>query len=172
LPAFSLPGALSEPARLFIGRRHGLLIDGERTQAADSRTFETVDPATGLPLALVAHAGPQDVDRAVRAARRALDQGPWGTMPAAERGLLLHRLADLVAEHADELAELEAVDNGKPVRLAKTVDVASAIAELRHFAGWPERISGDVVPVAQREMLCYPVPPSRRFPAPRRSRTG
>jgi acyl-CoA reductase-like NAD-dependent aldehyde dehydrogenase len=60
-------------------------------------------------------------------------------MPAAERGLLLHRLADLVAEHADELAELEAVDNGKPLRLAKTVDVASAIAELRHFAGWPER---------------------------------
>ena len=133
LPGFSLPGALSEPARRFVGRRHGLLIDGQRTQAADGRTFETVDPATGLPLALVANAGPQDVDRAVVAARFALEQGPWGAMPAAERALLLHRLADLLVEHADELAELEAVDNGKPVRLAKAVDVASAIAELRHF---------------------------------------
>ncbi|HEY2650310.1 MAG TPA: aldehyde dehydrogenase family protein [Solirubrobacteraceae bacterium] len=152
---FSLPGDLSEPARLFVGRRHGLLIDGQRTQAAEGRTFETVDPATGLPLAPVAHAGPQDVDRAVSAARCALEKGPWGTMPAAERAMLLHRLADLVVEHADQLAEIEAVDNGKPVRFAKAVDVASAVAELRHFAGWPERIHGDVVPVAQREMLCY-----------------
>ena len=68
---------------------------------------------------------------------------------------LLSRLADLVEEHGDELAQLESLDNGKPVRLAKIVDVAGTVAHLRHFAGWPERIYGDVVPPQQRQMLCY-----------------
>src|SRR5437588_757573 len=151
----ALPEQLSEPAKQFASRRHRLLIDGEWLDAADGRTFETVDPATGQAIAEVAQAGPDDVDRAVRAARRALEDGPWRSLPAAERGRLLNRLADLVERHADELAELEALDNGKPLKFARIVDVSQTIGWLRHFAGWPERIHGEVLPVRQPDMHCY-----------------
>jgi hypothetical protein len=107
---------LSEPARRFLDAGpHRLLIGDERLDAADGRTFATLDPATGQPIAEVAHAGPDDVDAAVRAARTAFE-GPWTRLPAAERGRLLGRLAALVDEHAAELAELESLDNGKPVK--------------------------------------------------------
>src|SRR5436309_14649135 len=119
----ALPDQLSETAREFAGREHQLLIDGERVPAADGRTFQTLDPATAKPIADVAHAGPEDVDRAVKSARRALEEGPWSKAPAAERARLINRLADLIEEHADELAELEALDNAKPVKLARSVDV-------------------------------------------------
>ncbi|HWF35221.1 MAG TPA: aldehyde dehydrogenase family protein [Solirubrobacteraceae bacterium] len=151
----TLPDALSEPARAFAAREHRLLIDGEHVPATDGRTFETLDPATGRPIARVAHAGPEDVARAVAAARAAFRDGPWRSLAAADRGMLMSRLADEIEAHADELAELEALDNGKPVKLAKLVDVASAARQLRHFAGWPERILGDVVPVHQPDVLCY-----------------
>ncbi len=151
----ALPDQLSEAARGFASRRHQLLIDGERADAADGRTFETLDPATARPIAEVAQAGAEDVDRAVRAARRALEDGPWRTAPAAERSRLMNRLADLVEQNADELAELESLDNGKPVKLARIVDVNQTIAWLRHFAGWAERIRGEVLPVRQPDMHCY-----------------
>jgi acyl-CoA reductase-like NAD-dependent aldehyde dehydrogenase len=151
----TLPGALSDTARAFAGRDHHLLIDGEHVPCADGRTFETLDPATGRAIARVDHAGAPDVDRAVQAARAAFESGPWRTLAAADRGRLLSRLADEIDAHADELAELEALDNGKPVKLAKIVDVASASGQLRHFAGWPERIFGEVIPVHQPDVLCY-----------------
>jgi aldehyde dehydrogenase (NAD+) len=151
----ALPDQLSEAARGFASRRHQLLIDGERADAADGRTFETLNPATARPITDLAQAGVEDVDRAVRAARRALDEGPWHTAPAAERSRLMNRLADLVEQNADELAELESLDNGKPVKLARIVDVNQTIAWLRHFAGWAERIRGEVIPVRQTEMHCY-----------------
>jgi acyl-CoA reductase-like NAD-dependent aldehyde dehydrogenase len=132
-----------------------LLIDGERVPAADGRTFETVDPATGRPITVVAQAGAADVDRAVRAARRAFDEGPWPRVRAAERARVINRFADLVESFADELAQLESLDNGKPLRLAKTVDVVGTVAHLRHFAGWPERLCGATIPVRQPDMLCY-----------------
>ncbi len=150
-----LPDQLSEAARRFAGREHRLLIDGEAVPAADGRTFETVDPATARPIAAVAQAGAPDIDRAAQAARRALEEGPWGRASAAERARLITRLAELIEEHADELAEIEALDNGKPVKMAKLVDVAGAAAHLRHFAGWAERILGEVIPVHQPDMLCY-----------------
>jgi acyl-CoA reductase-like NAD-dependent aldehyde dehydrogenase len=155
MTATALPAALSDAARAFAAREHRLLIGGELVPAADGRTFETVDPATGRAIARVAHAGPADVDRAVTAARAAFEQGPWRSIAAADRARLIHRLADQIDAHADELAELESLDNGKPVKLAKLVDVASASRQLRHFAGWPERILGDVVPVHQPDVLCY-----------------
>ena len=89
------------------------------------------------------------------AAARTARSGPWGTAAAAERGRLLNRLADLVEAHADELAQLESLDNGKPLKLAKLVDVSGTVAHLRHFAGWPERIVGEVLPVRQPDMHCY-----------------
>jgi acyl-CoA reductase-like NAD-dependent aldehyde dehydrogenase len=150
----ALPEQLSDAAREFAARKRELLIDGEWVAAADGRTFETVDPATGRTITEIAHAGREDVDRAVAAARRAL-KGPWRVAPAAQRAALINKLADLVEANADQLAQLESLDNGKPVKLARIVDVGQTIAWFRHFAGWAERIHGDVIPVRLPDMHCY-----------------
>ena len=135
---------------------HPLLIDGERVDAADGRTFDTPDPSTGERLATVSHAGAQDVDRAVAAARTAFADGSdWRKMTAADRGRRLGALAALLDAHAEELAQLESLDNGKPVTFARSVDVAKAVAHLDYFAGWPTKIEGAVVPVSARDVLCY-----------------
>ncbi len=151
----SIPEELSGAARAFAEREQQLLIGADRVPANDGRTLATIDPASGRVITRFAHAGAVDVDRAVAAARAALEEGPWRTASAAERGGVIRRLAELVEAHADELAELESLDNGKPLKLAKIVDVASTIAHLHNFAGWPERIVGEVVPVRQPDMLCY-----------------
>jgi acyl-CoA reductase-like NAD-dependent aldehyde dehydrogenase len=151
----ALPEQLSAPARDFASREHQLLIGDERVPAAGGRTFETIDPATGRPITTVAHAGAADVDRAVQAARAAFDEGPWPRTPAAERARLLAKLADLIEANADELAELESLDNGKPLKMAKVVDLPATVAHFRHFAGWPERVFGTTIPVRQPDMLCY-----------------
>ncbi len=113
------------------------------------------DPATGRVIARVAYAGAEDVDRAVRAAREAFDDGRWSGIAAAQRTSAMLALADAIDAHADELAQLESLDNGKPVKLAKRVDVKLAAEHIRYFAGWPTRITGEVLPVAQRGMHCY-----------------
>jgi acyl-CoA reductase-like NAD-dependent aldehyde dehydrogenase len=153
----TLPDALSDATRTFASRTHGLLIGGGSVPAADGATFETLDPATGRPIASVPSAGPADVDRAVGAALTAFADGSdWRKMPAPQRALALHRLADLIDANADELAEIEALDNGKPVTLAKVVDVAQTVAHFRYFAGWPTKIEGSVVPTGHGdEMFCY-----------------
>src|SRR5436190_746315 len=151
----TLPSDLSDPVRDFVSSPHNHLIGGESAPAADDRTFDTLDPATGNALAEVAYGGAEDVDRAVGAARSAFEQGAWASASAAERGRCLERLAALVEEHADELAELESLDNGKPVKMAKLVDVGEAVAHLRYFAGWPTKLEGEVIPVASPNTLCY-----------------
>jgi acyl-CoA reductase-like NAD-dependent aldehyde dehydrogenase len=103
----------------------------------------------------VALAGPADVELAVGAARGAFADGPWASMPASARERLMHDLADALAAHEQELAQLESLDNGKPVNLALHVDVRGAIAHLRYFAGWPTKIEGQVLPVTAPSMLCY-----------------
>jgi acyl-CoA reductase-like NAD-dependent aldehyde dehydrogenase len=153
--AQALPEALSDPARSFVAGPHRLLIGSERLEAVDGRTFDTLDPATGRVIAAVPHAGVEDVDRAVRAAREAFDDGRWTGIPAAARTRALLAFADAIDEHADELAEIESLDNGKPLKLARRVDVALAAEHLRYFAGWPTRITGELLPVAQRNMHCY-----------------
>jgi acyl-CoA reductase-like NAD-dependent aldehyde dehydrogenase len=153
--ASALPDALSDAARAFAGGPHRLVIGGERLEAADGRTFETLDPATGRPIAEVPHAGAADVDRAVRAAREAFEDGRWSGIAAAKRTRAMLALAEALEDHADELAELESLDNGKPVKLARRVDVPLAIEHLRYFAGWPTKIAGEVLPVAQANMHCY-----------------
>jgi acyl-CoA reductase-like NAD-dependent aldehyde dehydrogenase len=150
-----LPEALSDSARSFAEGPHRLLIGGERLDAADGRTFDTLDPSTGRVIARVAYAGAEDVDRAVRAAREAFDDGRWSGIAAAQRTSAMLALADAVDAHADELAQLESLDNGKPVKLAKRVDVKLAAEHIRYFAGWPTRITGEVLPVSQRGMHCY-----------------
>ena len=156
MTAAALPDALSEPARAFAAAGpHKLLIGGERLEAASGETFETLDPATGRAIAAVAQAGPEDVDRAVRAAREAFEDGRWSGIAPAKRTSLMLALADLIEAHADELAELEALDNGKPVKLARRVDVGGTTAYLRYFAGWPTKIVGETLPVSAPDMHTY-----------------
>ncbi len=151
----TLPDQLSDTTRAFASREQLLLIGGERVPAADGATFETLDPSTGRPITSVAQAGAADVDRAVAAARAAFTDGPWRTASAADRGRLIGRFAELVEANGDELAELESLDNGKPLKLAKIVDLAGTVAHLRHFAGWPERIFGATIPVRHPDMHVY-----------------
>jgi acyl-CoA reductase-like NAD-dependent aldehyde dehydrogenase len=153
--ADALPDALGAPARDFVSREHSLLIGGERLQAADGRTFATLDPATGGEIAQVAQGGAEDVDRAVAAAREAFAEGPWGSMPASGRERLINKLADALEERADEFAQIESLDNGKPVGLARYVDVNGAVAHLRYFAGWPTKIEGGVLPVGAPGLHVY-----------------
>jgi acyl-CoA reductase-like NAD-dependent aldehyde dehydrogenase len=153
--AAALPDSLSDAARSFASGPHRLVIGGDRSEAADGRTFETLDPATGRTIAEVPYAGDEDVDRAVRTAREAFEDGRWSGIAAAKRTRLMLALADAVEEHADELAELESLDNGKPLKLAKRVDVPLTVEHLRYFAGWPTKIAGETLPVAQRDMHCY-----------------
>jgi acyl-CoA reductase-like NAD-dependent aldehyde dehydrogenase len=154
----TLPEALGAAARQFIGEPdapHDQLIGEQRLQAADGATFQTLDPASGRPIATIAHAGQQDVDRAVAVAREAFESGPWARMPAIERGRLIGALADAVQQHDEELAQIESLDNGKPVKLAQFVDVGGTVAHLRYFSGWPTKIEGAVLPVMAPNVHCY-----------------
>ncbi|MEV6560134.1 aldehyde dehydrogenase family protein [Nocardia sp. NPDC051756] len=141
-------------ARNFLSRPHLLYIDGKFVAAASRRTFSTVDPSTGGHISEIAHAGADDVAAAVIAARGALD-GPWSRLSAADRGLLIARLADLIDSNGAELAELEALDAGKPITMTRALDVPAAAAQFRYFSGWPARIEGETIPVAVPNTLCY-----------------
>jgi acyl-CoA reductase-like NAD-dependent aldehyde dehydrogenase len=147
---------LAEPAATFLGAPQRMLIGADWREAADGRTFVTLDPATGEELAQVPYASAADVDRAVAAARAAFDEGPWtGKITAPERSRVLYRVAELIEDAAEELAQIEALDNGKPVRYAKVVDVRLAAEHFRYYAGWPTKIEGETIPVGQRRMFVY-----------------
>jgi acyl-CoA reductase-like NAD-dependent aldehyde dehydrogenase len=122
-----------------------LLIDGQWTEG--SKKFDTVNPATGEVLTQIAHASADDINRAVAAARRAFEDrsGPWRKMSASERGRLMWRLADLVEKNIEELAELETLDNGKPIFESRYVDMPMVIDVLRYYAGWATKIHGETV---------------------------
>ncbi|MBI5669695.1 MAG: aldehyde dehydrogenase family protein [Chloroflexi bacterium] len=134
-----------------------LLIGGEWVDAADGSTFDTVNPANGQVLAQVAAAGEADVNRAVAAARRAFDTGAWPKMSGSERGNLLWKIADLIEKYTTELAELETLDNGKPLRVSSKVDVPQAIRHFRYYAGWASKIEGSTIPVSFPNQLVYTV---------------
>jgi acyl-CoA reductase-like NAD-dependent aldehyde dehydrogenase len=145
--------SLSEPGREFLSAAPlGHWIGGEQSPSADGRTFETIDPATGEPICEVAQGGPEDVDRAVRAAREAAE--PWERMSPSKRAGMMYSLAELIKASLPELAELESLDNGKPLPYAKG-DVAAAVNHLRYYAGWPTKIEGETIPVSTPDVLCY-----------------
>lgn len=125
-------------------RNELLLIDGARVPAASGRTFNSLNPATEEVIATIAEGGEADVDRAVAAARRAFE-GPWRTMRAAERGHILLKWAELLKQHTDEIAELESLDAGKPIAAVLRQDFPAAIDTLIYYAGWADKIGGDVV---------------------------
>ncbi|MBC2668431.1 aldehyde dehydrogenase family protein [Novosphingobium piscinae] len=134
-------------AAAFIARRHGHYIDG-RWHYGDE-TFAVEDPADGREIARVARGRSKDVDMAVRAARRAFEQGEWPSLTPAERARRIWRLGELIDRHADELAEIEAADNGKPFNEARAGDVAFSAELCRYMAGWCTRLTGQSVPLSQ-----------------------
>src|SRR5919204_4594995 len=117
-----------------MGETHKLVIGGELADAASGEAFESIDPSTGQPFAEVAKAGAPDVDRAVRAARKAFDEGPWPRMKGRERAKHLLAVADLVKRNADRLAELETRDGGHTIRMSKNADIGMVISTFRTFA--------------------------------------
>jgi aldehyde dehydrogenase (NAD+) len=131
-----------------------LLIDNRWVASESGKTFATVNPSTGEEICQIAEADAADVDKAVHAARRAFDQGPWKKVPASERGQLLHRLADLIEQNAEQLARLETLDNGKPLSIARAIDVPKTIACYRYFAGWADKVQGKTIPI-DGDFFCY-----------------
>jgi aldehyde dehydrogenase (NAD+) len=131
-----------------------LLINNQWVNSASGKTFPTINPSTGEVICDVAEADAADVDRAVAAARHAFERGPWRKTAAAERGRLLNKLADLIERHADELARLEALDNGKPYAVAAAADLPLTIACYRYYAGWADKVQGRTIPIAG-DYFCY-----------------
>jgi phenylacetaldehyde dehydrogenase len=146
--AIAAQPAPSSGVAAFLRRPPRLLIGGEWVEPASNERIPVIDPATGAEIASVADAGRADVDKAVAAARAAFERGPWSTTLPAHREALIWRLADLIDQHADELAELESLDNGKTKQMASIVDVPSARNWLRYMAGWATKIEGSTIDVS------------------------
>jgi phenylacetaldehyde dehydrogenase len=139
---------LDRDVESFIGTPRQLFINGQWCDAASGRTFETPNPATGETLARIAEGDAEDIDRAVRAARVAFETGPWGRMTPSERGRIIWRIGDLILEHTQELAQLESLDNGKPVAVAAAADVPLAADLFHYMAGWATKIEGNSINIS------------------------
>lgn len=137
--------AYSENAAKALAREPKLFINGEWVSSSHDKTIAIIDPSTGREVGRMADASDQDVDRAVAAARTAFDDGRWTGLPPIVREGMLHRLADLIEANADEFAELEAIDNGKPKTMSGAIDVPGSITMLRYMAGWATKIGGEVI---------------------------
>lgn len=139
---------LKDKVEQFLLGKKKLYINGKFVESVSGKTFESVNPATGETLATVYEGDKEDIDRAVKAAREAFDRGPWSKMSAAERSRLMYKLADLMEEHQEELAQLETLDNGKPIRETANADVPLSIEHMRYYAGWSTKIVGQTIPVS------------------------
>src|SRR4249920_963428 len=139
---------LDKNTEAFIATPRQLFINGQWTDAASGKTFETPNPATGETLASIAEGDREDIDRAVRAARSAFDDGPWSRMTPAERGRIIWKIGDLIYEHIDELAQLESLDNGKPYAVAKVADVTLSADMFHYMAGWATKIEGNTINIS------------------------
>jgi aldehyde dehydrogenase (NAD+) len=135
-------------------RQTQCFIDGQWVPAASGKTFDTIHPATEEVIAQVAEGDKEDIDRAVKAARKQFDGGEWSRMDARDRGRLMYKLADLLEEEAEELAALETLDNGKPIRDARAADIPLVIDCIRYYAGWADKIHGSTIPIRGNH-FCY-----------------
>jgi acyl-CoA reductase-like NAD-dependent aldehyde dehydrogenase len=130
----------------FLGKPQKMLIDGKLVEAESGKTFETYNPADNSVLAKVPEGGKADVDKAVKAARKAFEHGPWrNKMSASQRGKCLYKLADLIERKVDEFAQLETLDNGKPIKESRYVDIPSVVDTFRYYAGWATKLEGETV---------------------------
>lgn len=134
-----------------------MLIDGKWVHALSGETLTTFNPANGEPLCEVPAGNAEDIELAVRAARKAFESGPWRRMTPSERGKLLWKLADLLEAHTQEFALLETLDNGKPMSVASVADVPLAVDLLRYMAGWTTKIEGNTIPIS------VPYAPGQQF---------
>jgi phenylacetaldehyde dehydrogenase len=132
----------------FISQRHQMYVDGHFVKAASGKSFPVFNPATGEVITEVPEAEEEDVNRAVLAARRAFDEGPWPRMSPSERGRMIWKLADLLEQHLEEFAEIESLDNGKPRSIARVADVPLAVDMFRYMAGWATKITGSTLPLS------------------------
>ncbi|KAF8399279.1 hypothetical protein HHK36_015144 [Tetracentron sinense] len=145
---FSTAVANEEPITPPVQVNHTqLLINGQFVDASSGKTFPTLDPRTGEVIAQVAEGGAEDINRAVSAARKAFDEGPWPKMTSYERSQIIFRFADLLEKHSDEIAALETWDNGKPYEQAKQAEIPMLIRVFRYYAGWADKIHGLTIPV-------------------------
>jgi len=133
----------------FLEGKIELFIDGKFVPSVSGKTFETLNPAIEEVLAVVSEAEEEDIDLAVKAARRAFESGPWPELSAAERARLIYKFADLIEEHREELAQLEALDNGKPYHAALADDIPATVEQFRYYAGWATKILGQTVPISK-----------------------
>jgi phenylacetaldehyde dehydrogenase len=134
----------------FISKPRKMMINGQWVDSISGKTFPTYDPATGKVLAQVAEGAAEDINVAVSAARRAFDQGPWRRMTSSERGRLIWKLADLLEQNLEEFAQLESLDNGKPLTVARVADVPLAVDLFRYMAGWTTKIEGNTIPISPK----------------------
>lgn len=146
-------------AKEFIRSPKRMLIDGQWVESASGKTFPVFDPVTGDILAQVAEGDKEDIERAVKVARRTFENSAWRTMTSSERGRIIWKIGDLILEHADELAELESIDNGKPVGVARVADIPLAADLFHYMAGWTTKLEGNTIPIS------VPYAPGARFHA-------
>jgi phenylacetaldehyde dehydrogenase len=146
---------LDDKVTKYVAQSRKMLINGKWVEAASGKTFPTYNPATGDVLAKVAEGDKEDINRAVDAARNAFDKGPWTKLTASERGRLIWKLADLLEKHAEEFAQLETLDNGKPLMWSRAADVPLAVDLLRYMAGWATKIEGNTIPISAGKYLAY-----------------
>src|ERR1043166_6208006 len=151
--------AISSTLAAWLAKPKNNLIGGKWVPAASGNTFDVFNPADGSIIARVPNSQREDIDRAVTAARRAFESGPWPSMTPSERGKFLWRVGDLLLEHADEFAELESVDNGKPRAVARVADVPLSADLFHYMAGWATKIEGNTIPIS------VPYAPGARFHA-------
>jgi phenylacetaldehyde dehydrogenase len=139
----------NQDVRAFLGEPRKMLINGKWVDSASGKTFQSFNPATGGVLAEVAEGDQEDINRAVSAARAAFDSGPWRRrLTPAERGRAIWKLADLMDQHAEELALLETLDNGKPLTISRAVDIPASAEMFRYMSGWATKIEGTTIPVS------------------------
>src|ERR1700683_3158307 len=132
----------------FLATPKKMLINGKWVAAASGKTFEVTNPATGAVIAHVAEGDKADIDAAVQAARKAFESAPWATMTPSDRSKIIWRIGELLLKHRDELAELESLDNGKPMTIAKAADVPLAADIFQYMAGWCTKIEGKTIPLS------------------------
>ncbi len=139
---------LDPKVRDFVAARHQMLINDEWVDATSGRQLDVYNPATGEVIAQVPAADYEDIDRAVKAARHAFERGPWIWLTPSERGRIIWKIGDLILEHQEELAELESLDNGKSINVARVADVPLAADMFHYMAGWATKIEGNTIPLS------------------------
>src|SRR6202521_323973 len=139
---------LDENVSSFVSKTQKILINGKWVEAASGKTFPTYNPATGEVLSQVAEGDKEDINLAVKAARAAFESGPWSKITPSERGRMIWKLGDLIEKHLEEFAQLESLDNGKPLIIARVADVPLAADMFRYMAGWATKIEGNAIPIS------------------------